>query len=55
LSGALGCRPLGPIGWGIVLGSGALATGASLALPHVAPGLADWVVDVTASAGCPWR
>lgn len=33
LSRAFGCRPLGPLGWGIALGSSALATGTSYYLP----------------------
>ncbi len=33
LSGAFGCRPLGPLGWAIALGSSAAATGASYYLP----------------------
>jgi cation-transporting P-type ATPase I len=28
-----GCTPLGPVGWGIAVGSSAVATGASVALP----------------------
>ena len=33
LSGAFGCRPLGPLGWAIALGSSAVATGASYYVP----------------------
>src|SRR5690606_893080 len=33
LSGAFGCRPLGPLGWAIALGSSAMATGASYYVP----------------------
>ncbi len=42
VSGFFGCRPLGPLGWGIALASSALATGASLAIDE--PG-----------AELPWR
>lgn len=34
LSGACGCRPLGPLGWTIALGSSAVATAASHFLPR---------------------
>jgi hypothetical protein len=46
LSGLVGCTPLGPLAWGIVLGSSALATGASLVLPRALPGVADAALDL---------
>src|SRR5581483_713776 len=50
LSQLVGCTPLGPIGWGIVLGSSALATGASLVVPRVAPGAADAILDLVSTS-----
>ncbi len=40
ISGAFGCRPLGPLGWAIALGSSAAATGASYYLP---PEIEAWM------------
>jgi H+-transporting ATPase len=47
VSQLMGCRPLGPIGWGIGLSAAASATAASVVLPRVIGDLPSWVTAVT--------
>jgi cation-transporting ATPase I len=56
VSGFFGCRPLGPVGWGIAAGSSAVATAASVFVPKAVTRLAtslklDEVMNVAEVAG----
>lgn len=51
LSGLFGCRPLGPMGWGIAFASSAVATTAGLFVP---PLVEDWLLRSRREQGPLW-
>ena len=51
VSQLLGCRPLGPVGWAIVLAASAAGTAASIATPLILPNANHRLPPASASRG----